>query len=462
MAGTITHYWNGSVLTVTSDSGTSSADLSGATGPRGPQGRPGVIYDSDGNLYLDDIPSGEEVEALADRMTRLENSHGVTTEYVATKIEAELADYYTKEQTDAKLKNIDVDLSEYATIKYVDNAIANAPGGGGSVDLSDYATKAYVNNAVANVEADVDLTNYTTFDDVSAAIAQAQLGGTGDGEGVDLSAFATKTYVNDLADGDTIVYKNGHISTAFGGKVIGHEGGQPLGKGAPLMATASNGLDGDYTGGDLFLYTYSSNILRPETNKYNVNIYINGESHTIENIPYGTKMFEVYGDPLIYGISIFCMGPSTMVQLYVNDPSLNWVGGMVESITFTSGLVNVYEPIDANALPMDTEYFSIYQGKVQLNPSYAVTWEGVSEEIALQLENAGGGSGGNVDLSNYYTKKEVDAKIADAGAVDLTNYYTKAQVQAYVLEQRNAIENWVLEQIAASGGSAPSSEEVEY
>lgn len=41
MAGTITHRWSGTVLTVTSDSGTSSADLKGAkgdTGVRGPQG----------------------------------------------------------------------------------------------------------------------------------------------------------------------------------------------------------------------------------------------------------------------------------------------------------------------------------------------------------------------------------------------------------------------------------------
>ena len=44
MAGTIKHQWNGTVLTITSDSGTSSCDLKGAKGddgPRGPQGAPG-------------------------------------------------------------------------------------------------------------------------------------------------------------------------------------------------------------------------------------------------------------------------------------------------------------------------------------------------------------------------------------------------------------------------------------
>ena len=44
MAGTIQHQWNGTVLTITSDSGTSSCDLKGAKGddgPRGAQGAPG-------------------------------------------------------------------------------------------------------------------------------------------------------------------------------------------------------------------------------------------------------------------------------------------------------------------------------------------------------------------------------------------------------------------------------------
>ena len=49
MSGTITHSWNGTILTVTSDSGTSSADLKGAkgdTGIRGAQGAAGYIDES--------------------------------------------------------------------------------------------------------------------------------------------------------------------------------------------------------------------------------------------------------------------------------------------------------------------------------------------------------------------------------------------------------------------------------
>lgn len=46
----IFHEWNGTVLTITSDSGTSSADLKGSKGDdgiRGPQGAPGIVVDGD-------------------------------------------------------------------------------------------------------------------------------------------------------------------------------------------------------------------------------------------------------------------------------------------------------------------------------------------------------------------------------------------------------------------------------
>ena len=45
MSGTITHSWNGTILTITSDSGTSSADLKGTTGDTGPRGPRGLKGD---------------------------------------------------------------------------------------------------------------------------------------------------------------------------------------------------------------------------------------------------------------------------------------------------------------------------------------------------------------------------------------------------------------------------------
>lgn len=62
MAGVITHSWKGTVLTVTSDAGTSSADLAGATGCRGPQGRPGVVYDNEGKIIVSDLATLDYVD----------------------------------------------------------------------------------------------------------------------------------------------------------------------------------------------------------------------------------------------------------------------------------------------------------------------------------------------------------------------------------------------------------------
>ena len=90
MAGTITHEFNGTILTITSDSGTSSVDLKGGkgdTGPRGAQGPAGVIVNPDGTI---------------------DTSAYATETYVNEKIaeiqtgSVDLSNYYTKAQIDAK------------------------------------------------------------------------------------------------------------------------------------------------------------------------------------------------------------------------------------------------------------------------------------------------------------------------------------------------------------------------
>ena len=90
MAGTITHEFNGTILTITSDSGTSSVDLKGGkgdTGPRGAQGPAGVIVNQDGTI---------------------DTSAYATETYVNEKIaeiqtgSVDLSNYYTKAQIDAK------------------------------------------------------------------------------------------------------------------------------------------------------------------------------------------------------------------------------------------------------------------------------------------------------------------------------------------------------------------------
>ena len=158
MAGTITHSWNGTVLTITSDSGTSSADLQGGkgdTGTRGPQGPAGIIVNPDGTI---------------------DTSQYATETYVNEKIaqveagSVDLSNYYTKTETDAKIAEAqlsggEVDLSAYATQEWVNNkgyltehqsrktingesivGSGNITISGGSTDLSNYYTKTEIDN----------------------------------------------------------------------------------------------------------------------------------------------------------------------------------------------------------------------------------------------------------------------------------------------------------------------------
>ena len=68
MAGEIKHEWNGTILTITSDSGTSSADLKGAKGDMGVRGAQGIAGGSgDGggvSVDLSNYYTKDEINAM--------------------------------------------------------------------------------------------------------------------------------------------------------------------------------------------------------------------------------------------------------------------------------------------------------------------------------------------------------------------------------------------------------------
>jgi hypothetical protein len=112
----ISHSWNGTVLTITSDSGTSSADLKGDMGIRGPQGRTGLTLTNDGIIDT----SGLATESYVDYAT----SGFCTEDYVGYLIdnaidnidipEVDLSNYYNKEETEELVESSKPDLSPYA------------------------------------------------------------------------------------------------------------------------------------------------------------------------------------------------------------------------------------------------------------------------------------------------------------------------------------------------------------
>ena len=180
MSGTIEHSWNGTILTIKSDSGTSSADLQGGkgdTGPRGAQGPAGIIVNPDGTI---------------------DTSNYATETYVNEKIaqveagSVDLSNYYTKTQTTALLDN-------YATKTYVQEQIS------GSVDLTNYYTKAQVDAKIPDItglasEQWVENKGYLTSHQSLKTINGESIVGTGNitisGGSADLSNYYTKTEID--------------------------------------------------------------------------------------------------------------------------------------------------------------------------------------------------------------------------------------------------------------------------
>lgn len=119
------------------------------------------------------------------------------------------------------------------------------------------------------------------------------------------------------------------------------------------------------------------------------------------------------------------------------DSLLTIVAGLAEmwKIDDDGNLVTTRQVVVKNSLVVENDMSTGGEGNVT---SVGITgvlidskeYKDVNSEGLLDLTEAFKNSGVSVDLSNYYTREEVDKKIADleTGTVDLSNYYTKEEV----------------------------------
>ena len=158
----------------------------------------------------------DELKAYADGIASgsVDLSNYVTKEELQAKLDAldiniDLSSYATKEELTNAINSIDLSayalkteipsLDGYATTEYVDNAIANAPsGGGGNVDLSNYYTKAETNALIPSLE------GYATEEYVSTAINSIPA--------TDLSNYYTKSETYSKTEVDIKVAEAGGSS----------------------------------------------------------------------------------------------------------------------------------------------------------------------------------------------------------------------------------------------------------
>lgn len=188
MAGQIFHEWNGTVLTITSDSGTSSADLKGDTGCRGPQGRAGVIVNADGTVDM----SGYATETYVDEQITRVNTGGT------------------------------IDLSNYATKQYVDEKVASAGGGTAESIAWDKVTGKPTFATVATSGSYNDLTDKPTIPQAYTLpeASSTTLGGVKVGSGLSITngvLSATGSTVADSIDWSKVQNKPSFASVATSG-----------------------------------------------------------------------------------------------------------------------------------------------------------------------------------------------------------------------------------------------------
>jgi hypothetical protein len=366
MSGEIKHEWNGSVLTVISDTGTSSADLKGPkgdTGPRGPQGPAGVIYNDEGELVVDLSPFAlkAEVDAL-----------DAETAQEFERVDSALQTKASLEQVNQAIQGID--FSNYATKDEVEEAVQD-------IDLSNYATKDEVEEVVQGI----DLTDYATHNYVSTEIAKAQL----EGAGVDTSGFATK---DDLAaveadiDNKTIIKDDdGKLRTAIGGfydptafKVVAYPN-------TVVRDEANQSWDFD-----------CSFPLEPDEPYVFEATFGNGAIETINFVlkSYGSQGHSGanFENSANFGSILFYPNSENGYVKILALAAPAQVGEVLTQVRIYIPSGSVYSPIDARYIPVDGSTIKL-NDKGQLVAGVSIT------------------PGDDVNLSNYYTKAEVDNKI---------------------------------------------------
>lgn len=383
MSGEITHIWNGSVLTVISDSGASSADLQGPkgdTGPRGPQGPAGVILDEQGNVVVDLAPyiTYEEADAKIQEMLD----------------DVDLSDYATKDYVQEQDINNRQDLTDYATKNYVAAEIAKAQLEGADVDISSLVTEdelAAVRDELAAQEVNID--NKTIIKDGGGRLRTAIGGYANNGGAVD---FAMKDFEfipcgpwNEWSRRDV-----GNIGQQFYCDCLYHVSMKFKDGGRFTFDIMFDAVESGVMGEDYALVPYD------EYDVYDKNNHISSfYAYRDGGFDYDVKMDD-------YSANMACKSKWILTEITITADDRVYIDG---------GFI----PIDGSSIQLNSE------GKL-VAVAGGATIDLSNYYTKSEIDNMDLG-GSDVDLSNYYTKAEVDA-IALDGDVDLSNYYTKAEV----------------------------------
>lgn len=293
----------------------------------------------------------------------------------------DVSGFATKEELESAIKSIPApDLTPYATKVELKQAIDNIP----EVDLADYATKTFVQEQIAAIP-EVDLSNYATKTDVQDAINAIPE--------TDLTGLATEDFVKNEIDKIEIPSIDGLATEEYVAQKIAEA---ELGEGEVDLSAYYTKSEVDQKIADI-------------------------EHPTVNLDPYATKE---YVQEAIAAI------PQPDLNGYVTDEELlEAIGGI--QIPSTDGLASeeyVREKIAEIEIPDTTGLAT------ETYVDNAIAGYATEEYVQQKIAEAELGDG-EVDLSAYYTKTEVDAKFDSLEipeTPDLSNYYTRQETNSAI------------------------------
>ena len=414
--------------------------------------------------YIDGIASGDI--DLSNYVTKAE----LQAELDALDINIDLSSYATKEELTNAINSIDLSayalkteipsLEGYATTEYVDNAIANIPsGGGGNVDLSNYYTKAetdalipslegyateeYVSTAINSIPA-TDLSNYytkeETYSKTEVDIKVAEAGGSN----VPILPMEEWIELNTQYDENiNFCNKMVYFDTSIAFKDLLKD------KTYRFFLYDGNGTSMKHHN----YVMYQNGVLKiTHSNKAN-----NSVSSKTSYLYDKTQTNGEWSSGSLYGNWV--NGWQTLSEDIIKNNNVNNVclwGNVLQLGNGISSPNFSYKDMEIDAYDIDGKelYHALLKSIIKIvdenGNEIAFKTVPTQEDYLEYVNNLSGGSGGTVDLSNYYTKDEtysknetynkteVDNLIANSGGggggsssggtVDLSNYYTKNEV----------------------------------
>lgn len=363
--------------------------------------------------------ANEFYEFVEDHTLGLTDDGEGNVELVAVDCGVDLSEYYTKTEVNELIENIDIpetDLTGYATETYVDEAVKNV-----KVDESKFASKdhSHAYSSLTGKPVIPSIEGLASEEYVDEAVKNAK---------PDLTDYAKKTDIPDVSDFISEIPEEYITETELNNKGYATEkyvddaiaaidipgGGGSGGSGKPLYQhTVYVGADGKTSG-----------VRDPSA--YATFVCDRAEGFTFESF---VDYLNTTGATLAISGSIF--GGSGSTSVYPLD--------LMTVNTSGTGLKVYYRTSTDGATPQ----FS--------------TWNITSTELTnftdtvSLIGTASVSGGGNVDLSNYYTKTEVDEAIANIDIPEGSSGGTSVTVGGEAQETWDA--DTKLDKLTSTGGN---------